>query len=63
MPLRRDYLPNLVVSFRTPDKAGFGYEALDGKATAYVCRDQMCLPATNDLSKMLEYVQERSWKD
>jgi uncharacterized protein YyaL (SSP411 family) len=60
MPLRKSYLPNLVISLRTPSNAGFGYKALDGKATAYVCRGQMCLPPTNDVSKMLELIQLKS---
>ncbi len=59
MQLRKSYLPNLVVSIKTTGKAGFGYEVLDGKATAYVCRDKMCLPATNDVSKMLELIQSK----
>lgn len=52
--MRRHYLPNVVVSLRTPDAAGLGYEQLEGKATAYVCRDQTCMPPTNDAAKMLE---------
>jgi uncharacterized protein YyaL (SSP411 family) len=52
--LRKRFLPNLVVSLRKPDAAGLGYEMVDGKATAYVCRDQTCMPATNSAAKMLE---------
>jgi hypothetical protein len=48
------YLPNIVVSLRLPDKAGLGYEKIEGKATAYVCRGQTCMPPTNDPEKMLE---------
>ncbi len=58
--LWKHYVPNLVVSVRTPEKAGFGYEALDGKATAYVCRNQMCMPPTNDPMKMLELLGQKS---
>jgi uncharacterized protein YyaL (SSP411 family) len=52
--LRESYLPNMVISLREPSKAGLGYEKIDGKATAYVCRDQTCMPPTNKLEKMLE---------
>jgi uncharacterized protein YyaL (SSP411 family) len=52
--LRKRFLPNLVVSLRKPDAAGLGYEMVDGKATAYVCRGQTCMPATNSAAKMLE---------
>jgi uncharacterized protein YyaL (SSP411 family) len=52
--LRKRFLPNLVVSLRKPDAAGLGYEIVDGKATAYVCRGQTCMPATNSAAKMLE---------
>jgi uncharacterized protein YyaL (SSP411 family) len=58
--VRKRYVPNLVVSVRTPEKAGFGYEALDGKATAYVCRNQMCMPPTKDPVKMLELLGLKS---
>jgi uncharacterized protein YyaL (SSP411 family) len=54
--LRKQYLPNLVVSLREPGKAGLGYEKIEGKATAYVCRNQMCLPPTNSIEKMLEHL-------
>jgi uncharacterized protein len=57
--LRNNYLPNLVVSTRLPIKAeatsnGVGYEKIDGKTTAYVCRNQTCMPPTNEIGKMLE---------
>jgi uncharacterized protein YyaL (SSP411 family) len=55
-PLWEEYLPNTVVSLKTPSKAGLGYEQIDGKATAYVCRDQTCLPPTNSVAKMREYL-------
>ena len=54
--VRKQYLPNLVVSLREPGKAGLGYEKIEGKATAYVCRNQMCLPPTNSIEKMLEHL-------
>jgi uncharacterized protein YyaL (SSP411 family) len=54
--LKACYLPNMVISFRLPSKAGLGYERIDGKATAYVCRDQICMPPTNKTEKILEYL-------
>ena len=52
--LRKHYLPNLVISTVPEGKAGLGYEKLEGKAAAYVCLDQMCLPPTNSVAKMLD---------
>ena len=52
--LKANYLPNMVVSLQQPSKAGLGYEKIEGKATAYVCRDQTCMPPTNKAEKMLE---------
>jgi uncharacterized protein YyaL (SSP411 family) len=52
--LKTAYLPKMTVSLRLPDKAGLGYEKIGGKATAYVCRGQTCMPPTNDPEKMLE---------
>ena len=52
--LKTRYLPNMVVSMRPAGKAGLGYEKIEDKATAYVCRDQTCLPPTNEPEKMLE---------
>jgi uncharacterized protein YyaL (SSP411 family) len=54
--LKAAYLPNVVVSLQQPGTAGLGYEKIDGKATAYVCRDQTCMPPTNNIEKMLELV-------
>ncbi len=55
--LKKPYLPNMVVSLKSPDKAGFGHEKIENKATAYVCRDQMCLPPTNQTQKMMEQLE------
>jgi uncharacterized protein YyaL (SSP411 family) len=55
--LRKRLLPTTVISLKPPSKAGLGYEQIEGKATAYVCRDQTCLPPTNSLSLMLEQLQ------
>ena len=52
--LRGTYLPNMVVSLKPPSKLGLGFEQIEGKATAYVCREQICLSPTNDAKKMLE---------
>jgi uncharacterized protein YyaL (SSP411 family) len=54
--LKASYLPNMVVSLRQPGKAGLGYEKNEGKATAYVCRGQTCMPPTNKPEKMLEFL-------
>jgi uncharacterized protein YyaL (SSP411 family) len=54
--LKAAYLPNVVVSLRQPSRAGLGYEKIEGKATAYVCRGQTCMPPTNKIEKMLELV-------
>jgi uncharacterized protein YyaL (SSP411 family) len=58
--LRANYLPNAVVSVKPVSKLGFGFEKIDGKATAYVCRGQTCLPSTNDPLKMLELLDVQS---
>ncbi len=52
--LRKHYLPNTVISIKPEGLAGLGYEKIAGKTTAYVCRDQMCMPPTNQAEKMLE---------
>ena len=54
--LKAAYQPNLVVSLRNPNATGLGYEKIEGKATAYVCRGQTCMPPTNKIEKMLELV-------
>ena len=59
---RKNYLPNLTVTIWTPEKAksplpGIGYEKIEGKTTAYVCRDQTCTPPTNKVEKMLELLR------
>jgi uncharacterized protein YyaL (SSP411 family) len=60
--LRRNYLPNLTVTLWTPEKTkplitGVVYEKIEGKPTAYVCRDQTCMPPTNNIDKMLELLK------
>jgi uncharacterized protein YyaL (SSP411 family) len=58
--LRANYLPNALVSVKPASKLGFGFEQIDGKATAYVCRGQTCLPPANDAHKMLELLDVQS---
>jgi uncharacterized protein len=60
--LRKNYLPNLTVTMWTPEKGkptipGVVYEKIEDKTTAYVCRDQTCLPPTNRVEKMLEFLK------
>ena len=52
--LRKHYLPTTVISLKYPSKTGLGYQQIEGKATAYVCQDQTCLPPTNSLMQVLE---------
>jgi hypothetical protein len=52
--LRKHYLPSTVIQLKHPNKAGLGYQQIDGKATAYVCQNQTCLPPTNSVGLMLE---------
>jgi hypothetical protein len=60
--IRKNYLPNLTMSFWTDEKAksagiGVVYERIEGKTTAYVCRNQTCMPPTNNIDKMLELLK------
>ena len=52
--LKKHYLPTTTMSLKSPEKSAFDYQQIEGKATAYVCRDQMCLPPTNNLALMLK---------
>jgi uncharacterized protein YyaL (SSP411 family) len=54
--LRKTYLPNLTVKLTSQLGLG-GYEKIEGKATAYVCINQTCMPPTNKAEKMLEYLK------
>ncbi len=61
--LRGEFLPNKVVLFRPPGDAGLeiteiadytgSQTAIDGRATAYVCRDFSCRVPTVDVDTML----------
>jgi uncharacterized protein YyaL (SSP411 family) len=55
--IRKHYLPSTVIALKNPSKAGLGYEQIEGKATAYVCQNQTCLPPTNSPVVMLEQLQ------
>ncbi len=60
--LRKNFSPNLTVKIARADSVNLssqsmiGYSKIDEKATAYVCKEQMCLPPTNEIKKMLEYL-------
>ena len=54
--LKKQYLPTTTVKLKNPDKSAFDYQQIEGKPTAYVCRDQMCLPATNHIATMLRHL-------
>ncbi|MGE5188119.1 MAG: hypothetical protein ACM3JE_03740, partial [Betaproteobacteria bacterium] len=56
--IRKNYLPNSTLSIRKPEQAPIagGYEKIGNKVTAYVCRNQTCMPPTNSIEKMLEYL-------
>jgi uncharacterized protein YyaL (SSP411 family) len=60
--LRKNYLPNLTLSIRKPEQASIvgGYEKIGNKVTAYICRNQTCMPPTNIIEKMLEYLDIRN---
>jgi uncharacterized protein YyaL (SSP411 family) len=50
--LKKNYLPNMAVSIWSEHLLS-GYERIDNKATAYVCRGQTCMPPTNEVTEML----------
>ena len=62
--LRRPFLPDKVVLLKTSDKGEEGivrlapfskdHHQVDGKATAYVCRDHFCRNPTTDVQTMLD---------
>ena len=57
--IRKNYLPNSTLSIRKPEQAPIvgGYEKIGNKVTAYICRNQTCMPPTNSIEKMLEYLE------
>jgi uncharacterized protein YyaL (SSP411 family) len=56
--LRVRYLPRMEVSLKSAAKAGLGFEQIEEKATAYVCRDQTCQSPTNKPLEMLKLLGE-----
>jgi uncharacterized protein len=60
--LRKYYLPTTIISLKNPDTAGIGFKQIEGKATAYVCKNQTCLPATNNLTSMLKLLEIETQK-
>jgi uncharacterized protein YyaL (SSP411 family) len=56
--LRARYLPRVKVSLKSAAKAGLGFEQIEEKATAYVCRDQTCQSPTNKPLEMLKLLGE-----
>ena len=62
--LRRPFLPGKVVILKRPDEGEDGivglapflgdHHQVDGKATAYVCRDHFCQNPTTDVQTMLD---------
>lgn len=52
--LRKHYLPTTTIALKHPSKTGAGYEQIEGRATAYVCQNQTCLPPTNGTTEMLK---------
>ena len=64
--LKKTYLPNMTIRFWRPDKANLftesvvSYPKINGEATVYVCIDQTCMPPTNKIEEMLEYLKKAS---
>ncbi len=67
--IREEYIPNKSLLFLPTEMASpeivniaeFAkyYEKVDGKAAAYICINQTCKPATNQISKMLELLESK----
>ncbi|MFX0071931.1 MAG: thioredoxin domain-containing protein [Candidatus Hermodarchaeota archaeon] len=67
--INKHYLPNKVIIYRPTDNSSTGiddlsnfigwFDKINEKATAYVCANKTCKPATNDLSKMVEYLNPK----
>ncbi|MEM3673821.1 MAG: thioredoxin domain-containing protein [Candidatus Bathyarchaeia archaeon] len=50
--LKTRCLPNVTVSLKRNNEVG--YEKIEDKATAYVCRNQICMPPTNKAEELLK---------
>ena len=60
--LRKVYLPNFTVKIWVPKSvestsSNAVYEQIEGKTTAYLCRDKTCMPPTNNISKLIELLK------
>ena len=60
--LGEHFTPNVTFSLKAPVEPNVGlsalrYELVEGKPTAYVCRNQTCLPPTNKKEKLLELLE------
>jgi uncharacterized protein len=61
--IREKFTPNKVVILKNPDKSVplqdflSAYLSLDGKATAYICRNLSCELPTNDINQMLRILE------
>jgi len=61
--LKKNYVPNLTIKLWRLDRANLpaqsavDYSKIEGKATVYVCKDQTCMPPTNKIREMLEYIE------
>jgi uncharacterized protein len=60
--IRKNYMPNLNVRLWKAEKAKVTplevtYEKIGSKTTAYVCRDQTCMPPTTSIETMLELLK------
>jgi uncharacterized protein YyaL (SSP411 family) len=60
--LKKHYLPTTTVTLKQPSKTRLDFQQIDGKATAYVCQNQTCLPPTNSITTMLEHLGVKSVK-
>ena len=67
--IRENFIPNKSIIFLPTEQsspeildiAEFAkyYEQVDGKAAAYICINQTCKPATNQINKMLEMLESK----
>ena len=71
-PLRRQFLPHMAVTLRLDGERGEEMTSLapflkehievDGRATAYVCRDHACLLPTRDATEMMIQISKENRK-